>query len=121
MCNYYYVYEWWRTDTNECFYVGKGCAYRAWSYQYRNHIFMDVISELTKKNMRPEVLIYKDKLGERQALKIEKERMAYWHGRFVTLSNVSRMHRRKVKQLLRRKARMKPTFQTLARVQKIFG
>jgi hypothetical protein len=119
MCNYY-VYEWFRPDTDECFYAGEGCAYRAWSYQHRNHIFEQVIYELVKKKLKPEVRLYKTNLTEKQALKIERERMAFWHGRFVTLVNVSRMHRRKAQQL-RRKARPKPTPETLARVRRIFG
>ncbi len=35
----YYVYEHWRTDTDLCFYVGKGCGNRAYSMTKRwtNH------------------------------------------------------------------------------------
>ena len=95
---YYYVYEWWRPDSKECFYVGKGCGRRAWSYQNRNYLFQKVIDELVKKKLKPEVRIYKTNLTEAEAHRIERERMAFWHRAFTTLSNISGTYRRKAKQ-----------------------
>ena len=88
----YYVYEWFRPDTNECFYVGKGCGQRAWSYSNRNYIFTEVINELIKKRLKPKIFIYKGNLAEEQALKIEGERIAYWTDRFTQLTNLSRTY-----------------------------
>ena len=44
----YYVYEWIRLDTNEPFYVGKGCNDR-WRNIYRdyNPHFMNIINKVS--------------------------------------------------------------------------
>jgi hypothetical protein len=93
----YYVYEWFRPDTNECFYVGKGRGKRAWSYRTRNRIFRKVIGELVAKKLKPEVRIYKANLTENEALKLELERMAFWCRVFVSLTNIYQRHRWKAK------------------------
>ena len=47
MENIYYVYEWIRLDTNEPFYIGKGCGDR-WKKPYReyNKHFMNIINKV---------------------------------------------------------------------------
>jgi hypothetical protein len=116
---HYYVYGWWRTDTNVCFYVGKGCYNRAWNCHNRNHIFMKILDELYEKKLCPNVRIYKANLTSKEALKIERERMAYWAGRFITLSNRTGIYRRKLSTV--RRVRGAPSPEALARVQRIFG
>jgi hypothetical protein len=124
MCNckadsHYYVYEWFRPDTNACFHVGKGKGKRAWSYRSRNHIFRRITIDLTDKRLKPTVRIYKSNLTNREALKLERERMAYWAGKFVTLSNKTGTYRRSLKQLRRMRNRIAP--EVMARARRIFG
>lgn len=42
MHNKYYVYEWFFTDTDEVFYVGKGCGKRYKTVSKRNKFFLDM-------------------------------------------------------------------------------
>lgn len=42
MYNKYYVYEWFFTDTDEVFYVGKGCGDRYRTVSGRNKFFLDM-------------------------------------------------------------------------------
>jgi hypothetical protein len=116
---HYYVYEWFRPDTGECFYAGKGSGKRAWSYYRRNYVFRRVIAELSEKNLTPNVCIFRTNLANKEALKIERARMAYWAGKFITLSNKTGTYRRKLKRLKR--MRSAPSPEVLARVQKVFG
>jgi hypothetical protein len=115
--NHYYVYEWFRPDVNECFYVGKGCGKRAYSFQSRNYIFMKILEELHDKKLCPEVRIYKANLTNKDALRIERERRAHWKARFVKLSNraYKENHRRM------RWLRNRPKPEVIARVRRIFG
>jgi hypothetical protein len=87
----YYVYELFRPDNNECFYVGKGSGRRAWIGDYRNDYYAQVINQLSEKSLEMIVRIYKDNLTEDEALKIETERLAYWSGRFVKLTNIQKV------------------------------
>jgi hypothetical protein len=93
----YYVYEWFRPDTGDCFYAGKGCKNRAWSYYSRNYVFRRVIAELSEKKLTPTVRIFRTNLTSKEALKMERARMAYWAGKFITLSNKTGTYRRKLK------------------------
>jgi hypothetical protein len=116
---HYYVYEWFRPDTGDCFYAGKGSGKRAWSYQSRNYITRLVIIELAEKKLKPTVRIYRVDLTNREALKLEKERMAYWAGRFIKLTNSTGTYRRKLSTM--RRVCKAPSPEALARVQRMFG
>jgi hypothetical protein len=116
---HYYVYEWWRTDTNVCFYVGKGSGQRAWSFDSRNYQFMKILKELYLKGLTPEIIIHGANLTSKEALKVERARMAYWACRFITLSNRTGAYRRNLRRL--RRMRNLPTPETMARVQRMFG
>ena len=58
----FYVYEWYNVDTNEIFYVGKGCGNRYKSISHRNQHFLNyyethecavrIIKYFEKKKMR---------------------------------------------------------------------
>jgi hypothetical protein len=48
---------------------------------------MEILDELYDKKLCPSVRIYKANLASKEALKIERARMAYWACRFITLSN----------------------------------
>jgi hypothetical protein len=90
----YYVYEWLLTYLNMCFYVGKESGQRAWSYHSRNYFFRKVVAELKEKNLTPIVRIHKADLTSKETLKIERERMAFWAGRFIRLVNKTRSYRK---------------------------
>jgi hypothetical protein len=117
--NRYYVYEWFRPGTGECFYTGKGSGQRAWSFYSRNHQFMRILDELYEKKLYPSVHIYRANLTSKEALKIERARMAYWAGRFIKLSNSTGTYRKNLKRL--RRLRNRPTPEVIARVRRIFG
>lgn len=67
MNNKFYVYEWFNIETNEVFYVGKGCGKRAYETHRRNKKFLNYI-----ENNRVNVRIIKDNLSEEDAFKLEK-------------------------------------------------
>lgn len=65
---YYYVYEWFNTDTNEIFYVGKGCRNRYKSHSHRNKLFLEYVN---KHSVDVRIVKYFD--IEDDAYKYEKE------------------------------------------------
>ena len=67
MENIFYVYEWFNIETNEVFYVGKGCGKRYLEKEKRNKYFL----EYAKKN-QVDVRIVKNNLSEEEAFKQEK-------------------------------------------------
>ena len=71
--NKFYVYIYWRLDTNNPFYIGKGCDYR-WKRLDRNYNqhFINII------NKHPiAVEIVKDNLTEEQAF--------YWEEKIIEI------------------------------------
>jgi hypothetical protein len=84
--NDYYVYEHWRTDTNTCFYVGKGRAKRAYDMKKRSffHRMVQVRSSMTVK-----VKFIAQGLSETESSKIESERVGFWRKQRVKLVNAA--------------------------------
>ena len=76
MIGIYYVYEHWRPDTNQCFYVGKGKKKRAWSLKSRNRHHTSIVSKLTSLGLTVEVRIIIDGLSEETAFMVEKDLIA---------------------------------------------
>lgn len=68
MENKYYVYEWYNVDTNEVFYVGKGCGKRAYDIKHRNHKFNEYYN-----THNTNVRILFSELSENEAFQKEKE------------------------------------------------
>lgn len=68
MENIFYVYEWFNTDTNEVFYVGKGCRDRFKETKQRNQLFQQYYN-----SHKCDVRIIKQNLTENDALKLENE------------------------------------------------
>ena len=66
--NDYYVYIYWRLDTNEPFYVGKGCKNRWKDFRKRGKHFNNII-----KKFPFAVVIEKDNLTENEAFYWEEE------------------------------------------------
>ncbi len=88
--NKFYVYEHWRTDTNECFYVGKGCGMRAFDKKKdRNERYLRIVRKLAQTGHEVKIVIYCDKLDEVSAFSMEMERIAFWRGKGIPLSNLT--------------------------------
>lgn len=69
----FYVYEWYITETNEVFYVGKGTARRYKEHKRRNKMFLDIYN-----THKCDVRIVKDKLSEKEAFDYEIELINYY-------------------------------------------
>lgn len=80
----FYVYEHWRLDTAQCFYVGKGFRSRAWNFSKRSEHHKRVVA---KASGEVSVAIVADNLTERDAFALETERIAYWRDQGAPLVN----------------------------------
>lgn len=86
----FYVYEHWRTDRDECFYVGKGKGMRAFEKnKNRNEHYLRVLNKLSQTGHDVKIVIYCDNLEEGDAFNIEMERIAFWRGRGIQLCNLT--------------------------------
>lgn len=81
----FYVYEHWRLDKDECFYVGKGKGKRAYSSN-RNQHWKNIVAKLERVGSAWEVRIVKSGLSEKDAFDLEIERINFWANK-VDLSN----------------------------------
>jgi hypothetical protein len=82
------VYEHWRTDTNEPFYVGKGNGRRAYEMKWRKNPYHErVVSFLKENGFEVKVKIFIDHLTEQQSFDIEQVRIAFWKSTGVKLTN----------------------------------
>lgn len=84
--NVFYVYEHWRLDRNECFWVGKGHGNRAYDFERNNH-YNNVVRKLHRLGYEVEVRFVATKLSEESALRIEIETISRWREAGVTLTN----------------------------------
>jgi hypothetical protein len=82
----YYVYEHWRLDKDECFYVGKGKGNRAYIRSGRGSHWHNIIHKLERIGSAYEVRIVRTGLTEKEAFALEKERIAFWRDK-VDLAN----------------------------------
>lgn len=85
----FYVYEHWRTDRDECFYVGKGHAGRAYSFRRRNRHHKAIVAKLSRTGFAVEVRIVESDLTEERAFELEIERISFWRNANVDLANIS--------------------------------
>ena len=86
----FYVYEHWRTDRNECFYVGKGAAGRAYDMRRRNNYHRAIQAKVSREGFAVEVRIVASGLEEAESYLLEIERIAFWRSCGVELANLSR-------------------------------
>ena len=85
----FYVYEHWRPDKDECFYVGKGCGNRSSLRHRRNKHHVAIVRSLRNGGMEPEIRFVAEDLAETAAFELECARIAYWRQRGVKLANVT--------------------------------
>ena len=77
--NNYYVYEHWRLDRDECFYVGKGHGSRAFSMKNRNKHHQAIVSKLNRIGSAFEVKIVASGLSEEEAFKTLEQSLPFKH------------------------------------------
>lgn len=123
----FYVYEHWRPDRGECFYVGKGHGRRANDMSLRNRWHKFIQAKLSALGTSVEVKIVFDGLTQDEAFAKEIERIAFWRNDGADLVNmtiggdgsrgvkVTEETRRKISE--RSKGR-KPSQQTRAKMSK---
>jgi len=87
--NVFYVYEHWRTDRDECFYVGKGKGKRAYNMSLRNPHHKAVQNKVIREGFAIEVKIVASGLTEDAAFKLEMERIAFWRSAKIDLTNIT--------------------------------
>jgi hypothetical protein len=85
----FYVYEHWRLDRDECFYVGKGCGKRAYNMSNRNKHHKGISDKLNRTGSAVEVRMVATGLSEDEAFRIEIERIAFWKSVGADLANYS--------------------------------
>lgn len=85
----YYIYEHWRPDTNQCFYVGKGRRDRAFRRYSRNKRWHNVVNKLDRQGLSYTVVMVEKALTNDQASQMEIERIAYWKSQSNALVNAT--------------------------------
>jgi hypothetical protein len=85
----FYVYEHWRTDRDECFYVGKGRAGRAYEMKTRNRHHKAIQAKVSREGFAIEVRMVATGLTEDNAFALEIERIAFWRASGVDLTNMT--------------------------------
>lgn len=87
MSAHFYVYEHWRPDTNQCFYVGKGTRNRAWALGSRTPYHKRIRAKLKDAGLEVDVRIIADDLLEADAFKREIDLIALYRERGHRLVN----------------------------------
>jgi hypothetical protein len=87
--NLFYVYEHWRLDRDECFYVGKGKGGRAYSMKNRNRHHQAICAKLSRIGSAFEVRIVAAGLLEEVAFALECDRIKFWRDNGVDLTNMT--------------------------------
>ena len=82
----FYVYEHWRLDRDECFYVGKGHGDRAYKRSGRNVHWKNIVSKIERIGFGYKVRLVATGLAEDAAFELEKDRILFWKDK-VDLSN----------------------------------
>ena len=83
----FYVYEHWRPDRDEPFYVGKGKGCRANTMVRRNLHHKAIQQKLYRLGMCVEVRIVASSLSEQEAFDLEIARIAMWRDAGIDLAN----------------------------------
>ena len=84
----FYVYEHWRSDTNQCFYVGKGAGLRAWDMKRnRNRHHRNIVTKVCGEGFRVDVVLIETELTEGEAFSIERRLIENYKKNAVRLAN----------------------------------
>jgi NUMOD3 motif len=89
MSGKFYVYEHWRPDRGECFYVGLGQGYRANIMRGRNYLHKAIRRQLRDAGLAVEVKIIAMGLTREEAISKEIERIAFWRNDGAYLCNLT--------------------------------
>ena len=90
MSDKFYVYEHWRPDRNEPFWVGKGQGGRAQYFERgSNFHYNRIVAKLTRLGMCVEVRMVESGMPEREAFALETVRILYWRSRGIKLANLT--------------------------------
>ena len=85
----YYVYEHWRLDKDECFYVGKGRGNRAYIFKGRNKDHSAIVAKVRREGFAIEVRIVQSGLSEPDSFILEQKRIQFWREIGVDLANMT--------------------------------
>lgn len=85
----FYVYEHWRMDREECFYVGKGKGRRAYNMKSRTAFHKAIQDKVYRIGSAVEVRIVASGLTETEAFALECERIALWRSDGADLANLT--------------------------------
>jgi hypothetical protein len=85
-----YVYEHWRTDTDLCFYVGKGMGPRAYDMNRRSKSHKALRKAILASGAAIEVRIVASDLESPEALLLEAQRIVFWWKSGVPILNLTR-------------------------------
>lgn len=85
----FYVYEHWRPDRDEPFYIGKGKGSRANLMSRRNLHHKAIQAKLRRMGMAIEVRIVVAGLTEEEAFILERDRIAMWTLNGIDLANMT--------------------------------
>lgn len=89
--NKFCVYEHWRSDTNTCFYVGKGTIKRAHQVgpKTRNQHHARIVEKLKRTGFSYAVKLVDVSLFEKDAFALECERIKFWRDQGIKLTNMT--------------------------------
>lgn len=86
----FYVYEHWRPDRDECFYVGEGHGARANTLgKSRNRHHRAIQAKLSRMGMCVEVRLVREGLVKDDARLLEIERIAFWRANGIAIVNMN--------------------------------
>lgn len=85
----FYVYEHWRMDREEPFYVGKGKGKRAHNMHARNRHHLAIQNKVHREGFAIEVRIVLSGLSEEESFALECERIKFWRDQGIDLANLS--------------------------------
>lgn len=79
----FYVYKWYNIDTNEVFYIGKGCKNRSKEVSHRNKVFKEYYNSY---NCKSEIVKYFD--DEKEALEYEHKLILQYKKKNQAIANL---------------------------------
>jgi hypothetical protein len=86
----FYVYEHWRPDTGEIFYIGKGHGRRAFDMRRgRNRWHRFIVQKVNNLSLSVEIRVVHTDLDETEAFAREIELIAHWREKGAKLCNMS--------------------------------